>query len=212
MTMKKTDKKATKAKEDKALQTAKEKEAIADTALATVASRYVGAYDYRLAKLGCPHIGLDAILGDGGAPREIPQKAKDMYVLFCQQVRDIIAKIPQRHSICTIYNYLQDRTGIGDTTGTAKPYCKASRADRRKLVPHYAPWQYLKDSTDLRDFIRLCAKDIGYTITEQGRMEYTSWIGNKGTKMLTAATTLDGTRPHIAQAPVKVKKAKKESV
>lgn len=77
---------------------------------------------------------------------------------FCGQVRGILTNLVQNHTVCTVYNYLQDRVGG-----------KYSRAQVREALPDYTPVHGLADSRHLRGILSspVVAERVGMVLVEQ---------------------------------------------
>lgn len=74
--------------------------------------------------------------------RTAPENSIAALDAFCGQVRAILNKLVQKHTVCTVYNYLQDRA-----TG------KYSRAQVREAIADYMPVYGLQDSIHLRGIL-----------------------------------------------------------
>lgn len=80
-----------------------------------------------------------AALDKGNAVTDVQQSALDA---FCAQVRNILNKLVQKHTVCTVYNYLQDRTGG-----------RYTQSQVRDALPDYTPVHGLQDSVHLRGIL-----------------------------------------------------------
>lgn len=80
-----------------------------------------------------------AALDKGNTVTDAQQSALDA---FCSQVRGILGKLVQKHTVCTVYNYLQDRTGG-----------RYTQSQVREALPDYTPVHGLQDSVHLRGLL-----------------------------------------------------------
>lgn len=96
-----------------------------------------------------------AALDKGSSVTDAQQSALDA---FCGQVRNILNKLVQNHTVCTVYNYLQDRTGG-----------KYTRQQVREALPDFTPVHGLQDSKHLRGILSnaIVAQRVGMVLVEQ---------------------------------------------